>query len=94
MRYAKAIAALVGGLTPAAVMGFLALFGVSVPQEVITKVLATVSVAGASIGVAVAPANKEKGEQSSAQPINLMSDPAHYAVADTSERETIDIPKV
>jgi len=87
MRYVKAIAAVIGGLTPAAVLGLLSLFGVNVSEDTITKVLAAITPLTATVGVVVAPKNAEKNEQTEAQAID-------YSVpAQTDERETIEIPQ-
>lgn len=58
MKYMKTVLALIGGLSPAAVIGALALFNVHVDSEVITAILAAVSPLLAALGVAVGPANK------------------------------------
>ncbi|AIG78475.1 Putative membrane protein [Amycolatopsis japonica] len=58
--YAKAILALVFGLSPAAVVGVLALFGVSLDEATVTAVLVGLSPLVAALGVAVGPANKPK----------------------------------
>lgn len=52
-RYAKAIAALLGGLTPAAVMGILALVGVHIDPIV----AAGICTALATVATIIAPAN-------------------------------------
>ena len=68
MRYAKLVAALVGGLSPAAVIGVLALFNVHVDSDQVTAILAAASPLLAALGVAVGPANKPP-EPASVDPI-------------------------
>jgi hypothetical protein len=58
MRYAKAIAALLGGLSPIAIVGFLALFHVGLDATLVTEVLAIASPLAATLATAAGPANK------------------------------------
>lgn len=58
MKYAKAIAALLGGLFPIAIVGFLALFHVGVDASLVTEILAIASPLAATLATAAGPANK------------------------------------
>lgn len=58
MKYAKAIAAILGGLTPAAVVGILAVFHVNVSQELIAEIYAVGGPVLAGLFTARGPANK------------------------------------
>lgn len=55
-RYAKAIAALIGGLTPAVVVGVLALIGVHIDPTLAAGVCAVL----ATVATIIAPANSAK----------------------------------
>lgn len=56
-KYTKAVLAAVGGLTPAAVVGLLALFRVHLDLGTVTTLLGVLSPLLATLGVAVGPAN-------------------------------------
>lgn len=58
MKYAKAILAALGGLTPAFVVGVLALFGVNLEAETVAALLGGLAPLLATLGVLVGPANK------------------------------------
>ncbi|MFI5607787.1 hypothetical protein [Amycolatopsis sp. NPDC051903] len=58
MKYAKAILAAVFGLSPAVVVGILALVGVHVDETTVTALVGVLSPVLATLGVAVGPANK------------------------------------
>lgn len=57
-KYTKAIAAFVGGLTPAMVLAVLALFGVQPSAETVATVLGGVSPLVSLVATVAAPANK------------------------------------
>lgn len=59
-RYVKAVAALVGGLTPAAVVGALALFGVHLDPDHVVGLLAVTVPFLSALATALAPANAPK----------------------------------
>lgn len=59
MKYAKAVLAAVFGLSPAAVVGVLALFKVHVDEGTVTWLLGVLSPVLGVLGVAVGPKNKE-----------------------------------
>lgn len=70
MKYIKAIAALVGGLTPAAVVGVLALFGVHLDASVVGGVLAAASPLLALLATWSAPANVVPAPAEPAPPVS------------------------
>ncbi|MEV6898353.1 hypothetical protein [Amycolatopsis sp. NPDC051372] len=57
-KYAKAVLAEVGGLTPGLVVGVLALFHVDIDATTAATVVAVASPILAAIGIAAGPANK------------------------------------
>ena len=59
MRYAKAILAAVFGLSPVAVVGILAAFGVNLDVNTVAAILGGLSPLLAALGVAVGPANQQ-----------------------------------
>lgn len=58
MRYAKAIAAVLGGLTPAAVVGILAVFHVTINPDLVSEIYAVAGPILAGLFTARGPANK------------------------------------
>lgn len=67
-RYAKAILAIVGGLSPAAVVGLLSAFGVHIDPVLVTGLLGGLSPLLAAVGVAVGPANAPAPEKAPPAP--------------------------
>lgn len=68
MKYIKAILAAVFGLSPAAVVGILALAKIHVDETTVTYLIGILSPILATLGVAVGPANKTKAPAPVAQP--------------------------
>lgn len=58
-RYAKLLGALFGALTPAGLVGLLAVFGVQMSPEDAGSLLAAVTTVGSIVGTYIAPANRE-----------------------------------
>lgn len=68
-RYAKAFAALLGTLTPSAVVGLLALVGVTMPLEVAALVIGIATAVTAPFATVFGPANQEPGADVPAGPV-------------------------
>lgn len=93
MKYAKAILAAVFGLSPAVVVGILALFRVHVDQDTVTWLLGVLSPVLGTLGVAVGPKNKdpETPDQTQEQAIQELS--AQWAQhLNSSDPATLETP--
>lgn len=59
-RISKLIGAFLGGVTPASVVGYLAAFGVHLPEAQVGVILSVATLIASALGVYVAPKNAEK----------------------------------
>lgn len=90
-KVSKLVGALIGSATPASIVGYLALFGIAVPENIASAILVLATAIGGALGVYVAPKNAGT-DIVQTLPVYVQPEPQPATVTGSTEPGTLEPP--